>query len=262
VGLYAVCAAKGSPGVSTAAVALALTWGTPAVVADLDPAGGDLALRYRDDAGRPLDPDRGLLSLAAAVRRGSEGADVGEHLQSGGGGLGGLPLLVGVSRPEQVTALGTSWQYVAHSLATLPGHDVLADCGRVLPGSATMPVLTRADAILILTRPSLEELYHLRERLRALTQTLRLEGLDAVPVGVAVLASERDRDSVRDVQQVITAAGLPAKVVGAFTSEPKTASAVRYGLDVSPRKSLLLRSAAAIGDALRALAKSREIRFV
>jgi len=258
MGLYAVCAAKGSPGVSTAAVALGMTWAGPAVVADLDPAGGDLSLRYRDVEGRPLDPDRGLMSLAAAVRRGVEGTDAQEHLQIA---EGGLPLLVGVTRPEQITALGTSWQHVAHALATLPGHDVLADCGRILPGSATMPVLTRADAILMLTRPSLEELYHLRERLRGLSESLRLRNLDAVPVGVAVLAGDRDRDSVPDVQQVIAAAGLPATVLGAFTIEPKSAAALRYGLDVRAHRSLLLRSAAAIGEAMRKLAATRVTRL-
>jgi len=258
MGLYAVCSAKGSPGVSTAAVALALTWAGPAVVADLDPAGGDLSLRYRDQEGRPLDPDRGLMSLAAAVRRGSEGVQVENHLQAAGGRL---PLLVGVTRPEQVTALGTSWQHVSRSLASLPGHDVLADCGRVLPGSATMPVLTQADAILILTRPSMEELYHLRERLRGLTEIMRLRDLDAVPVGIAVLAGDRDRNSVPDVQQVIAAAGLPATVLGAFALEPKAASALRYGLDVNAGKSLLLRSAAALGESLRKLAATRTARL-
>lgn len=259
MGLYAVCAAKGSPGVSTAAIALGLTWAGPAVVADLDPAGGDLSLRYRDGEGRPLDPDRGLMSLAAAVRRGAEGAVVGEHLQAA---EGRLPLLLGVTRPEQVTALGTSWQHVARSLATMPGQDVLADCGRVLPGSATMPVLTQADAILILTRPTMEELYHLRERLRGLTETMRLRDLDAVPVAVAVLAGDRDRDSVPDVRQVIAAAGLPATVVGAFALEPKTAAALRYGLDLNAGKSLLLRSAAAIGEATRKLAATRAARLI
>jgi hypothetical protein len=258
MGLYAVCSAKGSPGVSTAAVALGLTWAGRAVVADLDPAGGDLSLRYRDQEGRPLDPDRGLMSLAAAVRRGSEGVVVGEHLQAVGGRL---PMLVGVTRPEQVTALGTSWQHVSRSLTCIPGHDVLADCGRILPGSATMPVLTQADAILILTRPALEELYHLRERLRGLSEIMRLRDLDAVPVGIAVLAGDRDRNSVPDVQQVIAAAGLPATVLGAFALEPKTASTLRYGLDVNPGKSLLLRSAAALGEALRKLAATRTARL-
>lgn len=259
MGLYAVCSAKGSPGVSTASAALGMAWAGPAVVADLDPAGGDLSLRYRDQEGRPLDPDRGLMSLAAAVRRGSEGADVQEHLQTAGGRL---PLLVGVTRPEQVTALGTSWQHVARSLTTMPGYDVLADCGRVLPGSATMPVLTQSDAILILTRPTMEELYHLRERLRGLTEIMRLRDLDAVPVGIAVLAGDRDRVSVPDVQQVIAAAGLPATVLGAFALDPKSASALRYGLNVSERKSLLLRSAAALGESLRKLAATRAGRLV
>lgn len=259
MGLYAVCAAKGSPGVSTAAVALGLTWSGPAVVADLDPAGGDLSLRYRDVQGRPLDPDRGLMSLAAAVRRGAEGADIAEHLQTA---ASGLPLLIGVTRAEQVTALGTSWQHVAQSLATMADHDVLADCGRVLPGSATMPVLTRADAILMLTRPSLEELFHLRERLRAMTESLRLRDLGAVPVGVAVLAGERDGASVSDVRQVLAAAGLPVTVVGALTIEPKSAAALRYGLDINARKSLLLRSAAAVGEAMRQLAATRQSLLV
>ncbi|MDQ1537035.1 MAG: hypothetical protein QOE58_1428 [Actinomycetota bacterium] len=254
MGLYAVCAAKGSPGVSTATVALGMTWSTPTVVADLDPAGGDVSLRYRDLQGRPLDPDRGLMSLGAAVRRGSAGVDVTEHLQTAGGGL---QMLVGVSRTEQVTALGTSWPHVATSLATLPGHDVVADCGRVLPGSSTTPILARADAILMLTRPTMEELYHLRERLRALTEVLGLGDLGGVPVGVAVLAGERDRKSVPDVAQVIAAAGLPATVVGAFTIEPKSAAVLRHGLDLNVRKSLLLRSAAAIGAAMRELAATR-----
>jgi hypothetical protein len=109
----------------------------------------------------------------------------------------------------------------------------------------------------MLTRPTMEELYHLRERLRALTEVLGLGDLGGVPVGVAVLAGERDRNSVPDVAQVIAAAGLPATVVGAFTIEPKSAAVLRHGLDLNVRKSLLLRSAAAIGAAMRELAATR-----
>ena len=159
-------------------------------------------------------------------------------------------------------ALGTSWQHVARALATMHARDVLADCGRVLPGSATMPVLTRATAILMLTRPTMEDLYHLRERLRALTESLRLRDPDAVPVGVAVLTGERDRGSVPDVRQVIAAAGLPATVLGSFAVDPKCASSLRHGLDVNVRKSLLLSSAGAIGEAMRRLAATRAAHLV
>jgi hypothetical protein len=91
---------------------------------------------------------------------------------------------------------------------------------------------------------------------------MRLRDLDAVPVGIAVLAGDRDRDSVPDVAQVVAAAGLPATIVGAFAIEPKTAAALRYGLDVSGAKSLLLRSAAAIGEAMRKLAATRTARLI
>src|ERR671918_2515995 len=61
----AFASAKASPGVTTTVAALAATW--PAerdlVVAELDPSGGDLAVRF-DLAAEP-----GLVSLAAAGRR-------------------------------------------------------------------------------------------------------------------------------------------------------------------------------------------------
>lgn len=45
--LFAVCADRGAPGVTTAALALAAARGLPALVVEADPYGGDLALRLR-----------------------------------------------------------------------------------------------------------------------------------------------------------------------------------------------------------------------
>ena len=65
MGYIAFASAKGSPGVTTAVAALAATW--PAdrelVVAEVDPAGGDLVVRF------DLATEPGLVSLAAAGRR-------------------------------------------------------------------------------------------------------------------------------------------------------------------------------------------------
>ncbi len=72
--LVSVCSAKGSPGVSTFAAALAALWPQESLLADLDPAGSDLIWRYRAATGEPLDPDRGLLSLGVAVRPGGTAA--------------------------------------------------------------------------------------------------------------------------------------------------------------------------------------------
>ena len=81
--LLGVLSVKGAPGVTTLSCLLAATWpGTgPVVVVEADPAGGDLAARFR------LSSTLGRTSLAAAVRRGGASTPVGPHLQHLPGGL-------------------------------------------------------------------------------------------------------------------------------------------------------------------------------
>ncbi|MDX6246836.1 MAG: hypothetical protein QOF10_196 [Kribbellaceae bacterium] len=250
MGLYVVAAAKGSPGVTTASVALAGAWQGDPILADLDPAGGDIALRYRDQAGVPLDPDRGLLSLGAAVRRGSTEVQLADHVQMLSGGL---EVLVGVTSPSQVQGLGPAWQHLARSLRSVPGRDVIADCGRLMPGSATVPVLQNADALLLVARPTVEGLSHLRERIRGFSEVLQLGTYDAVPVGVALVTSYRDSRVVGEVQGILDRARLPAWVLGILADDDKAAEAVRTGDGRKARSSLLLRSAAGIAERLRKL---------
>lgn len=69
MGLLAVASAKGSPGVTTAAMLIGGLWPRPSVVVECDPAGGDIATRMPSVTGDPLDPQLGLLSLVAAGRR-------------------------------------------------------------------------------------------------------------------------------------------------------------------------------------------------
>ena len=74
--LIALAADKGSPGVTTTAVTLAAVWPRRAVLAELDPSGGDVALRLRGPRGAPLSPEVGLISLAVGARRGHTAARV------------------------------------------------------------------------------------------------------------------------------------------------------------------------------------------
>ena len=256
MGLYVLAAAKGSPGVTTSSVVLAGLWPGEPILADLDPAGGDIALRYRDDSGAPLDPDRGLLSLGAAVRRGTGEVQLSDHVQRISGGL---EVLTGVSSPDQVQGLGPTWQHLARSLRSVPGRDVIADCGRLAPGAATIPVLQSADAVLMLARPSLEGLSHLRELIRGLTEILQLGGYDAVPVGVALIASYRDARTAGEVQSILDQAGLRASVLGVLAEDDKAAAAIRRGDGRGIRQSLLTRSAAEVGDRLRALRRPSDL---
>ena len=100
--LIAVAADKGAPGVTTTSVALAAVWPRPVLLAECDPAGGDLVYRLPSADGTRLDPRRGLLSLAVSARRGLEPRQVWEHAQKL---RGGLDVLVGVTNAEQ----GAGW---------------------------------------------------------------------------------------------------------------------------------------------------------
>src|SRR5436305_13588648 len=68
--LTVVTSGKAAPGVTTSTWALALSWPRPLLVADCDPAGGDMAPGLL--AGR-VGLDRGLLSWSTAARRGLPG---------------------------------------------------------------------------------------------------------------------------------------------------------------------------------------------
>jgi len=79
--LIAVAADKGAPGVTTTALALAAVWPRPVLLAECDPAGGDLVYRLPAADGGRLDQRRGLLSLAVAARRGLQPHQAWEHTQ-------------------------------------------------------------------------------------------------------------------------------------------------------------------------------------
>jgi hypothetical protein len=225
--LVVIASAKGAPGVTTLTVALAaLTPG--AIAADLDPDGGDLALRYRREDGSPLDPQLGLLSLAASLRRdqtepATQTGPVVEHLQVASGGL---ELLLGVTGPDQAVGLGPLWSPLGRALADTD-RTVFADCGRIGPASPAMPVLMQADAVILLARAEVEELSHLRERLRFLTATLPGRYNGPAQVGVILVARERDRAAGPRTEQLLRSSGLAVPVLGTVAEDARGAAQVR-----------------------------------
>jgi hypothetical protein len=85
--LIVLTSLKSSPGVTTAALALGAVWPPErrVLVAELDPAGGDLANRFR------LPGEPGLLVLAAAARRHDPTHRVWQCCQRLPGGLAAMP---------------------------------------------------------------------------------------------------------------------------------------------------------------------------
>ncbi|MGH8776902.1 MAG: hypothetical protein ACRDWI_17695 [Jiangellaceae bacterium] len=249
--LVAFASAKGSPGVTTTVSALGSVWPRDVVVADLDPAGGDLALRHRDPQGHALDPDRSLLSLAAAARRGLDPEEIHDHVQTA---AGGLDVLAGITHPEQVTGIGPVWPTVAATLREVPGVDVLADCGRLVPGTPVLPVLTAADAVVLCVRPSVESYAHLRERLRWLSGPLRIGQLGSIPVGIVLVSPVTDAGAVRDLDRLLQHDGLQVAVIGRVADDRQAADVLAGRTGRRIDRSLLVRSARELTGAVTGLA--------
>lgn len=159
--LIALASVKGAPGVTTTAVALGVTWpkGRRVVVAEVDAGGGDLAARH----GLAAEP--GVASLAGAARRPLGPGAATRHVQA----LSfGLDVLVAPPRPTEMAVALAGAEGLAGALRALPGADVVLDAGRVSASSPVLALLSRADAVAVLVRPSVCDLGHLGEALGAL----------------------------------------------------------------------------------------------
>lgn len=237
--LIAVAADKGAPGVTTACVALAAVWPRPVLLAECDPAGGDIACRLPAATGGQLDPGRGLLSLAVAARRGIGAGQVLEHTQKLSGGI---DVLAGVVTAEQGAGLELLWGSLGAALAQLPGVDVIADCGRLGADGPPYDLLASASSVVLVTRGTLAEVVRLRERVPAVGAALASRYRQGTPVGVVVVAGQRRfRASLAEVAHALGATS--ASVVGGLAYDPPSAEALRGEWGGRLNRSLLMRTA-------------------
>jgi hypothetical protein len=238
--LIAVAADKGSPGVTTTAVALAAVWPRPVLLAECDPAGGDLVYRLPGQGGDRLDPRRGLLSLAVAARRDLHPAQLWTHAQKL---RGGLDVLLGVTSAEQGAGLEPLWGPVGSVLAGLPQADVIADCGRLGPDGPHYDLLAHATAVVLMTRPSLGEVVRLRDRAAAVSLGVHRRGGRSARAGVLIVADHRGFS--RALAEVGQALGRDSgvSVLGGIAFEPRSAELLRGEWGGRLDKSLLIRTA-------------------
>ena len=160
--VIAVCSTKHSPGATTLSLALVTAWASatssadaPPVLIEADPAGGDLAARL----GLGFDP--GLVSLAAAARHAGSEIDVIANSQPLP--CGGIAVL-GPTNPDQAeTSVGTVARRLCSGVRKF-GLGVV-DCGRWATTSPTSDIMRAADFTLVVVRPDVAGVEHLRERM-------------------------------------------------------------------------------------------------
>jgi hypothetical protein len=248
--LHGLVSAGGSPGVTTAAIALALTWPRTVILAECDPAGGDVMAGL---FGGLLPSRSGLLAVAVDAGRGPDAAAgaLQNQLIELSGDFTRL-LLSGITDPRQAAGVASAWPALAETLAAQPG-DVIADCGRLDPSETwPLPVLTASTTVTLVLKPSLRHVSRARPRIEMLNE--------AVGAGrLTLLVTGQGRYSAHD-----TAKALGLKAVGTLPHDPKTAAmltesdgAGRYhGLPSRP----LIRAAGSAARALRGLAGADDPR--
>ncbi|MFE0024098.1 hypothetical protein [Amycolatopsis sp. NPDC059021] len=237
--MITLVSAKGAPGATTMAAALAAAWPAPVVLADCDPAGGDLAPGWLSQwlVEGSLRPEVGVLSYVTETRHAVAGdpATLVEHVQA-------VPvarhvgLLAGLNAPGQHTAVGyTGWTRLTVALAafkTTTGcpADTVVDVGRF--GAVTpWPLLLAADLVLLAVRPTPRHVLAARPVLAALAERI-------VPhrLGLAVCATTAAGS--REVR-----AALGAEIAVEVAADARAAAVFSDGLDggVLSRRSSLLR---------------------
>jgi hypothetical protein len=239
--LIAVAADKGAPGVTTTALALAAVWPRPVLLAECDPAGGDLVYRLPAGDGGRLDPRHGLLSLAVAARRGVAPQQTWEHVQKL---HGGLDVLTGVTNADQGAGLNLLWGPVGRVLAANAQADVIADCGRLGVDGPLYDLLAEAQMIVLVTRASLGEVVRLRDRAAAIAVGLRKRNRPGLQSDVVVIADYRHfRTTTAEVSEALSQVSAPARVVGGLADDAKGADLLRGEWGGKLDKSLLIRTA-------------------
>jgi hypothetical protein len=219
-----------SPGLTTAVHALALTWPSArrALVAELDPDGGTLAVRHQ------LPPEPGLTTLAAAGRRGLVPDIVLQHCRVL---ADGTPVLLGPTAPERaMQTFSLLGPRLATALDAIAGVDVLADCGRVDTQSPALEVIRAARYVVAVVTPTIEGVAHVHTRLSSL----------GLPPGRVAAVTVGQRPYRPD--DVGAALGVP--VIGVLADDRKGADALAEGRPAINGQ--LLRSATVLGRQLAA----------
>jgi hypothetical protein len=198
--IFSLFSAKGSPGVTSSALALAATWPRQVVLLEADPSGSDLVYRCRNASGGQMAPTPNLLGLVSAARASSSVALSGWTQRLGAG----VDVVSGITSPSQARGMRELWPALVGAVQTSEV-DVIADLGRLGSDSPTLPIADASAVRVPVLAASLDSIMHTREMLKGFPFGSKGH---TVPL---VLGPSRTATADReDVDEVLAAAGLIA----------------------------------------------------
>ncbi|MGC4807936.1 ParA family protein [Micromonospora sp. DT233] len=252
--IVALVSAKGSPGVTTAALACALSWHRRLVLAECDPSGGSVLAGY---LGGALDGPRGIGELAVGeLRDGSMDSTFWSQLVDLDAPRRERLLLPGVVDPAQAGSVTPLWRRFADFFVDLergkPSYDVLVDCGRLQVAGPPWPILRAAAVVLVVTRARLPDLSAARSMIGAIQRDFTDH---RVPPGTLHLLPVGDGHRPGEISKAL---GLP--VIARLPDDPRTAQVLTLGGTVRAGRPLM-RAAAGLEAPVRALLEHRRARL-
>lgn len=257
--LIALTSWKGSPGVTTSALALASVW--PAqrhvVVAECDPLGGEVLAGYGQGAAAE---GRGVLEMVLSARGSGRSleASMWEHVLALDSTRNRW-LLPGVGRPQESAAV--PWDRVAEALWSREDVDVLADCGRLRAQGAPAAVLRAADLTVLLLGASTTAVYAVHRSEQVLRTELGVTGRVGDGVVAVVVGPGHGNHDTSEIARHLDPLGIP--VVGELAHDPGSAAVLSSGAPARRgfASSRLLRSAADLVEVLGQRAAERRARI-
>lgn len=227
--VIALTSTKGSPGVTTTALALALIWPRPCLLLEADVAGSSsiLAGYFNGTRGH----GKGLVDLAVAHRRGAL-AD-GLHQAS-------IPLegskarfVPGLTSPAQSGTMQPLWEPIAAVLRGLEstGTDVIVDAGRLGSIGGPLPLIREADVALLVTRSTLPDVAAARARATGLRDELASRGTGDDALWLLLIGEGRPFSG----REAHAAIGLP--MAASMAWDPRDAAVLSVGQEL-PRRGL------------------------
>lgn len=241
--LIVLGSAKGSPGVTTTALACALAWpvheGGRVLVVEADAAGSDVAAGFLRGS---IGPEVGLAAVAAD--RGRPFAQAAAANAIALDESGSRLLLPGLPSATQPPRLDDVLEQLAAWAASDSDVTILVDAGRLGPTVAGTH-FAHADVVALLVGSSLRSVAASRPTVRRLRSTR-----DGRPAGhdvVAVVVGERRPYTTDEV-----ATGLGAPVAGSMAWDPTSAAVLSDGEPMTRRfaRSALMRSASVVARGL------------
>ncbi|MEU5944006.1 ParA family protein [Micromonospora sp. NPDC047465] len=252
--IIALLSAKGSPGVTTSALACALTWHRRLVLAECDPAGGSILAGY---LGGALDGPRGIGELAVGeLRDGNLETAFWSQLVDLDAPKRERLLLPGVVDPAQAGSVTPLWQRFADFFASLergdPPYDVLVDCGRLHVVGPPWPILRAASVVLLVSRARLPDLSGTRAMVRAIERDFAEHRVPPGSLRLLLVGDGHGSGEVSKALRLPVAARLP--------DDPRTAEVLSLGGTVRAGRPLM-RAAGALEVSVGALLERRRARL-